>query len=271
MKLSSLAEFAAGAGHEINNPLAVISGQAQYVLKQMEWIDGPADEIENVGEYLENLRSVITPSLKKIIGQTQRIHAILTELMQFARPSTPRLQAISATKLMREAIESLRPFAEEHKVQLACAEPADEAWIHADPAQARMALVGLLKNAIEAAPADGWARVRIENERPGLLDLIVEDSGSGPAPALRPHLFDPFFSGRSAGRGRGMGLPTAWRLARQQGGDVRFDDAQQGVTRFVLTLPMAPPPSNGRFEPEAQARIAASLACAAGSDPRRAP
>ena len=88
-KLSALAEFAAGAGHEINNPLAVISGQAQYVLKQMDWLNVPAEEIENVGEYLDNLRAKITPSLQKIIGQTQRVHTILTDLMQFARPSAP--------------------------------------------------------------------------------------------------------------------------------------------------------------------------------------
>ena len=56
-KLSALAEFAAGAGHEINNPLAVISGQAQYVLKQMDWLNVPAEEIENVGEYLDGLRA----------------------------------------------------------------------------------------------------------------------------------------------------------------------------------------------------------------------
>ena len=51
----------------------------------------------------------------------------------------------------------------------------------------------------------------------------------------REHLFDPFYSGRKAGRGRGLGLPTAWRLARQHGGDVRFAGAEP--TRFVLTLP----------------------------------
>src|SRR5207247_2604374 len=84
LKLSALAEFAAGAGHEINNPLAVISGQAQYVLKQMDWLDVPAEEIENVGEYLDSLRAKITPSLQKIVGQTQRVHSILTDLMQFA-------------------------------------------------------------------------------------------------------------------------------------------------------------------------------------------
>ena len=77
-------------------------------------------------------------------------------------------------------------------------------------------------------------------EEEGELELIVEDNGGGPTPSIREHLFDPFYSGRSAGRGRGMGLPTAWRFARQQGGDVRFDGVHDGVTRFVLTLPLAP-------------------------------
>ncbi len=66
----------------------------------------------------------------------------------------------------------------------------------------------------------------------------MEDGGPGPDPAQRPALFDPFYSGRSAGRGRGLGLPIAWRLARQQGGDVRLDAAPPaGPTRFILTLP----------------------------------
>jgi signal transduction histidine kinase len=68
--------------------------------------------------------------------------------------------------------------------------------------------------------------------------VFVEDSGPGPAPEQRPHLFDPFYSGRSAGRGRGLGLPLAWRLARQQGGDVSLEPARPGQpTRFVLSLP----------------------------------
>ena len=80
--------------------------------------------------------------------------------------------------------------------------------------------------------------------------------------AVRDHLFDPFYSGRSAGRGRGLGLSAAWRLARQHGGDVRFDAAAVGVTRFVLSLPAdlietspSPAPgSNGRHGVEALTR-----------------
>jgi len=72
------------------------------------------------------------------------------------------------------------------------------------------------------------------------IELIVEDSGPGLGVLQREHMFDPFYSGREAGRGRGLGLSIAWRLARQLGGDVRFDEVPGGPTRFVLSLPRDP-------------------------------
>ncbi len=239
MKLESLAEFAAGAGHEINNPLAVISGQAQYILKQFELFDGPAAEIEDVAEFLSALREKVTPSLHKIVGQTHRVHSILTDLMQFARPAAPKVQAVPVGRLIRDVNAALKDLAESRQVSLVDADvPAD--WsVLGDPTQVKHALTGLLRNAIEAAPPQGWAGVRVEGSAKGLIDLVIEDNGAGPTPAMHEHLFDPFYSGRNAGRGRGLGLPTAWRLARQHGGDVRFDGSQRGLTRFVLSLPVA--------------------------------
>ena len=260
LKLSSLAEFAAGAGHEINNPLAVISGQAQYVLKQMDWLDVPAEEIDNVRAYLDGIRTKVTPSLHKIIAQTQRIHMILRELMQFARPHTPKTQAVAVQDLIKDTVDSLQTLATERKVRLVTPDTDDGAYVHADPTQASAALSKLLRNAIEAAPAEGWAGVRIEKNNKGEIELLVEDSGKGPCPTIREHLFDPFFSGRSAGRGRGMGLPIAWRLARQQGGEVRFDGIVQGLTRFVLTLPIGTPPTLNGNGYHTEIHLAAELA-----------
>jgi signal transduction histidine kinase len=118
--------------------------------------------------------------------------------------------------------------------------------VHADAAQLRQALGCLLRNAVEAAGAGGWARLALR--APGETEFIevrVEDSGPGPEPERRAALFDPFFSGRTAGRGKGLGLPTAWRLARLQGGDVRLEPGRPGApTCFVLSLPRpatAPP------------------------------
>src|SRR5262249_6858338 len=91
-KLRSLAEFAAGAAHEINNPLAVISGQAQYLL----------------GHESDSSRQ---RSLQTIISQTQRVHQVLNDLMQFARPSQPQRQVIDVCNLVREALLSLHDCA----------------------------------------------------------------------------------------------------------------------------------------------------------------
>jgi signal transduction histidine kinase len=238
LKVAALAEFAAGAGHEINNPLAVISGQAQYLLRQLELLDGPADEIDNPLEYLANLRGEVVPSLHKIISQAQRIHGILTDLMQFARPAAPKLQAVDLGDVLGDARCSLQALADGRGVRLVCDEPTTDVIIRADPAQLRTSLAALLRNAIEAAPAGGWAGVRVEYVDADRVALVVEDTGPGPGPVAQQHLFDPFYSGRSAGRGRGLGLPTAWRLTRQQDGDLHFDGTHDGVTRFRLVLPL---------------------------------
>ena len=238
MKLSALAELAAGAGHEINNPLAVISGQAQYLIKQLQAAEETLAEETSPVALLESLKDKFTRPLQTIIGQTQRIHLVLTDLMQFARPPLPHCELVPASVILHEVSESLQEVARQKQVRLVCAEPPGHWGLRVDAAQVRTALGGMLRNAIEAAPPEGWAGLRVENGD-GTLKLIVEDNGPGPGSGGSEHLFDPFYSGRSAGRGRGFGLSSAWRLARQQGGDVRFEGRHHDLTRFVLSLPAA--------------------------------
>ncbi|HEY1379750.1 MAG TPA: ATP-binding protein, partial [Gemmataceae bacterium] len=220
-KLTALAEFAAGAGHEINNPLAVISGQAQYLL-------GPEADPDR------------QKSLRTIVHQSQRIHQVLTDLMQFARPAKPQKRAMDVRDLVHEAAGTLAELAAQREVRLEVLAPDEPCVTDGDPKQLHVALGCLLRNAVEAAPVEGWARARVEIVSTDRLRVAVEDSGPGPAAAHAEHLFDPFFSGRPAGRGRGLGLSTAWRLARQQGGDVTYEPLPGGPTRFVLTLPRMP-------------------------------
>jgi signal transduction histidine kinase len=232
-KLEALAEFAAGAGHEINNPLAVISGQAQYLLgHQTDW-------------FMPDGGTAIGAALHKIIGQTKRIHTILRELMQFARPATPDFHWFDLPTLLGEVAASLRDLAQEKKVRIEVGGTPLQMRVYADGDQVRVALSCLLQNAIEAALPDGWARVAIvEPITTGEIRIVVEDSGTGPDPAQRDCLFDPFYSGRSAGRGKGLGLPIAWRLMRQQGGDVRLAPQQRDEpTRFFIHLPRTAGPT----------------------------
>lgn len=239
MKLNALAEFAAGAGHEINNPLAVISGQAQYLLGR-------------------DNDPVFQKALQTIVSQAERIHHILRELRQFARPSPPRKQLIDLANVIREVVLSLGELAAQKCVRLLAGDVAPGVSLRADPGQLRTMLTCLVRNAIEAAgqwplptashptaimqsltpsAEPPWVRIRLHMPEPDQVNVLVEDSGPGPDEGQRQHMFDPFYSGRAAGRGRGLGLPTAWRLARVHGGDVRFDPVAGGPTRFVLVLP----------------------------------
>lgn len=228
LKLRGLAEFAAGAGHEINNPLAVISGQAQYLLQH-----------EPEGSRQR--------ALQTIVQQSQRIHQTLRDLMQFARPSRPQKQPLDLPSVAREVVAGLGDLAAGRRVELRGPAPepvGPPAQAHADAGQVRTALACLVRNAVEAAPADGWAGVRVA-AGPDQVEVVVEDSGRGPEPAQEEHLFDPFYSGRQAGRGRGLGLPIAWRLAQENGGSVRFVPLAEGPTRFVLSLPRHRGPEPG--------------------------
>lgn len=218
MKLRSLAEFAAGAGHEINNPLAVISGQAQYLL-----IHEPDPSRQK--------------SLQKIIGQTQRIHGILQDLMQYSRPPIPNKHPVDPLSIVRKAAAEVEELSIERRVQVRVADGGIVPLIEVDARQIGAAVACLLRNAVEAAPAEGWVSVHLEHDE-SLVSFVIEDNGPGPNAAHRELIFDPFFSGRAAGRGRGLGLPTAWQFARTHGGDVFLADSPAGVTRFILQLPI---------------------------------
>ncbi|HEY1188061.1 MAG TPA: HAMP domain-containing sensor histidine kinase [Gemmata sp.] len=216
-KLRALAELAAGAGHEINNPLAVISGHAQRLYR--------TEPDPDRGE-----------ALQSIIRQTHRIAGIVRDLMQFARPPQPTPHRFPAAELVATACDELGPFAAEKKVRLEAGAVAQGALVRGDRPQLKHALVAVLRNGIEAAGADGWVRIGCSEADEDFVTFVIEDSGPGLAGATLEHAFDPFFCGRSAGRGRGLGLSTAWQFARQNGGDIRHEPTD-GPTRFVVTVP----------------------------------
>lgn len=219
-KLTAVAELAAGAGHEINNPLAVISGQAQYLLKAEEDLSR-------------------AKALERIIGQTTRIHVLLRDLMLFARPPEPAYKVTPIIKMVKQAVNSVHDLAISRGVKLEQRPIATKANITCDPQLMGVAVKCLLQNSIEAAPAGGWVRVTAQTANHKLV-IHVEDNGPGVPVHLHENIFDPFFSGRSAGRGVGLGLSKVWRIAQLHNGDVRLTIGPGKPTCFVLEVPLKP-------------------------------
>ena len=217
-KLRSLAAFAAGAGHELGSPLAVISGYAEQLLRQEK--------------QLERIQA-----LERILAQTRRIHALVVDLMFFARPPEPKKRRLRLDRLLRQVVGRFACEAEQKQITLSCTCPNQAVSITADGSLLQTAIECLLRNALEAAPQGGRVNCSLETLDSDQVQVIVEDNGPGPDPAWQEHLFDPFFSGRQAGRGRGFGLCKVWRIAELHAGRVTWHRTLQGTTQFLLRLP----------------------------------
>lgn len=217
-KLASLAEFAAGAGHELNNPLAVIQGRAQLLLAKRP----DADDAR---------------ALRAIIAQAQRAHRILRDLMYVARPPAPRPRPCLTDEVLRNAVRDLADEAEARGVGLSAEtrDPGPKGW--ADPDPLRHLADVFLRNALEATPAGGTVRATAGGDD-RRLRWTFRDDGRGLSAAAAEHLFDPFFCGRQAGRGLGLGLPRAARFVALAGGTIRRRPAPSGRgTVFTVELP----------------------------------
>ena len=112
-----------------------------------------------------------------------------------------------------------------------------------DPKQMAETLKELLANALEACSGGRGSLITVAVQAEpadGTVRLSVADNGPGMDPNVRAHAFDPFFSGRQAGRRRGLGLPRAYRTVQANGGRLALESAPGAGTTVRMTFPAAP-------------------------------
>lgn len=216
-KLAALAEFAAGAGHEINNPLAVITGRVQLLLR------GERDP-----ERRRDLAIIHT--------QAMRVHEMIADLMLFARPPEPNRRACDAAAIVEAAINGLRAKADAPGIALVRIDTTRTLPLVADAEQLQSALRAVIDNGLNAATSGGRVEIELRTVD-GFVEFVVTDDGPGLSDADREHLFDPFYSGREAGRGLGVGLSKAWRFITNHGGTIAVESVEPHGARFTIRVP----------------------------------
>ena len=223
-RLDAIRELAYGAGHEINNPLANIAARAQALL---------LDEAD-----AERRRRLAT-----IVDQAFRARDMIGGLMIFARPPRPSVQREEIAAVLTAVIDSLRETAEQHGVRLALTLPLESIGVEIDRGQIEDALRQVLLNAIESIAGGGTVGVEAASAPVGAeaaCMVTITDNGIGMSQETVERMFDPFFSGREAGRGVGLGLSKALRLIDANGGAIAVDSRPRQGTTVSIRLPVAP-------------------------------
>lgn len=215
-KLEAMAEFAAGAGHEINNPLTVISGRAQLLLRE---------ETDPERQH----------ALALISAQAMRVYEMIADMMLFARPPRPELQPVELVKLIDDLIADFASRGVRQETSLCRTGEPRPLLIEADPAQLNVALRAMCQNSLEALGSGGHIEIAVEQVGKEVR-IRLSDDGPGIKPEERRHLFDPFYSARQAGRGLGLGLSKAWRIITNHGGRIEVESQPGHGTVFTITL-----------------------------------
>jgi signal transduction histidine kinase len=225
-KLESLKELAYGAGHELNNPLANIASRAQTLLKE-----------EQHPERRRRLAAINT--------QAFRAHEMLADMMLFARPPKLKFETVDLVQLADGLISELADEAYEQQTQLIRRSETDSVLVSCDPVQIRVAIRALCINALEAIAAGGTVVIelceRTVSDRDTLkshIEIAIIDDGPGIPAEILAKIFDPFFSGREAGRGLGFGLSKCWRIVELHGGQVTVHNQPGRGASFTISLPI---------------------------------
>ncbi len=209
-RLSTLGELSAVLAHEIRNPLASLKGHAQLLAERI-----PEDGPERA-------------KVDRIVREAQRLEALTTDLLDFVRTGPLDLQPVGVEELLHRAVAEAGGRTVEVETS-----GAPERW-EMDPQRMNQVLHNLLRNAVEASPAEAAIGLRAAAEGANLT-LLLRDHGGGIPEESLERIFEPFFTTRT--RGTGLGLAVARRIVELHGGTLTARNHPEGGAEFRVILP----------------------------------
>ncbi|MEM7477192.1 MAG: HAMP domain-containing sensor histidine kinase [Planctomycetota bacterium] len=215
-KTKALYNFAYGLSHELNNPLANISTRAGVLLQSC------SDSKEAV-------------LLQSIVDAAMRGGEMLGDLMLIARPPKLQMAETCLHEFLQQLVHDAQPLAERFQLDLQLeSKPARKAKI--DEKALREALWALVRNSIEASAPEQCIRICYECSTKG-HELTIIDTGPGIAANILSQCCDPYFSGREAGRGLGMGLAKVRTIIKLHDGIFELGNKPGGGCQAQVLLP----------------------------------
>jgi PAS domain S-box-containing protein len=224
-KLASIGQLAAGVGHEINNPLAIIEGHLMVL----------NDHIRD--KYAED--SLVEAKFQKIFKATTRIANIVKGLRTFARSDDVDFVRFNFSELLLETIETLREFFEREKITFHV-DVQDGLWVNGNRGRIQQVFVNIITNARDAIASADKKFISVSSVLSGRsIVTTIADSGPGVPKNLQERIFDPFFTTKDVNKGTGIGLALANSIVKEHSGSLTLDADFTTGAAFVISLPAA--------------------------------
>jgi PAS domain S-box-containing protein len=217
-KLDALGQLTGGVAHDFNNLLMIISGNIHTVKKEVSSVKG--------GRALQSIEMA-----------SQRAASLTRQLLSFARRQSVQPQAINLADRL-DAMRDMLKSGLGSTAALAIEVAPDVGFIVADPSEFETALVNLVINARDAMPEGGTVIVRARNNGE-VIDVSVEDTGTGIPQDIINKVFDPFFTTKPIGKGTGLGLSQVHGFTHQAGGTIDIESVLGEGTKITMSLPMS--------------------------------
>ena len=219
-KLAAVGQLAAGAAHEINNPLTAILGYSDLLAGKPE-----------LGE--ENISM-----LHKIGQQVRRTRGLVADLMNFAHPTATERSLVDVGVLAEKAakIEGLKIEGQGTRVSTVLDSNLPKVW--ASTSQIFQVFASILENAGQELAGKGGGQIYIRVRRAG-DEVIAEFSDNGSGIKEPSRVFDPFYTTKPIGQGTGLGLSAAYGIVQRHNGVIRCANRPEGGATFEVRLPVA--------------------------------
>jgi signal transduction histidine kinase len=222
-RLAAVGELAGGVAHEINNPLTIILGQVHLLSRSQD-------------------SQEILKGLRVIDDATKRAATIVRDLMLFAEHFSLHPLRCTVSEQIERVLDLHRGRLEAQHVRVR-SEINDTPEIWADAAQLQEAFFHLIQNAEQAmvaAHGGGTLTIRVGPSRNGVR-IEVADDGPGIVPEDLARIFNPFFTTKAPGEGRGLGLSVAHSIVTKHEGNIWAENRPEGGASFIVELPIRAP------------------------------
>jgi two-component system NtrC family sensor kinase len=217
-KLASLGQLAAGAAHEINNPLTAILGYSDLLTIE----NGAETRAHSLGE--------------KIREQARRTKDLVNNLLSFARQVPAEKQLLDLNTVLTGAVQLRNLDLREKNIRIELENRSVLPAVRGDPNQLLQVFYHLISNAVDAMVAIGGGVLLIRTLRER-GNVVIEFSDTGPGMKDPDKVFDPFYTTKEVGKGTGLGLSICYGVMQEHGGRISGFNRPEGGCTFRLELP----------------------------------